>query len=78
MSFFIKVSSEHSFMLGRIIEDRLILVKGRIDLDKKNYNLEPSKFILDEVERLETVLNEIKARGYLFKTEDGNYIESVF
>ena len=59
MKFVFELNSNDRFSIRRAIEDELIRVKGRVEMNRQNYNMEPSSYELDSIERLERILTQV-------------------
>lgn len=69
MDFFIKVNSKYRTKLRFMVEDRLIELKGRNQLNKDEYGFEPADFIIQEITELEDLLSQLKEKSELIQSD---------
>lgn len=60
VSIIFELDARYKFEIRRAVENELILLKGRMELNKTSYNVEPYPYDLSRVQELETILNDIK------------------
>jgi hypothetical protein len=71
MKFVIEINANNKFELIRSVENELIMTKGRIEMDRNSNGVEPSEYTLRNLERLESLLKEIKGSKEMVLLENG-------
>lgn len=74
MKFVYEINSDNRFVVRHALENELIRIKGRIDMNKANHNIEPSDYELETITKIQNALDELDFKKQLAVWEDGSRI----
>ena len=70
-----ELDARYKFEIRRAIENELILIKGRTDLNKTIYNVEPLPYDLNRIEELQNILNDINTAKEIVRYDNETVME---
>ena len=70
MKFVIEIDHNFTFLIKRAVENELIRLKGRAEMDKNNYGIDPSQYTLDDIASHEAVIKTLKENKMKVVYED--------
>jgi len=74
MKFVYEIDSNNRFIVRHALENELIRIKGRMDMNKANHNIEPDEYQLDTINKIQSALDELDFKKQLVVWEDGSRI----
>ena len=69
--FVFQLSSNVRFEVRRAVENELIMLKGRCEMNRVNFNMEPTGYEIRKMEELENIIQELsKAKDIIIYPDE--------
>jgi hypothetical protein len=75
VSIVFELDARHKFEVRRAIENEIILLKGRMELNKTTYGVEPHPYDINRIQELDKILSEIKTAKEIVRHDGETVVE---
>lgn len=74
MKFVYEIDSNNRFVVRHALENELIRIKGRVDMNKANHNIEPTDYELETITKIQSALDELDFKKQIMVFDDNSRI----